>query len=98
MSIAAARVAALPQTGQALAFWSVQIAFNTLWSGVFFGLRQMAAGGVIIGVLWISVCTTMVAFGQHDLIAGLLFVPYLVWVSIAFALNWSVWRRNRGND
>ncbi|MDJ0822812.1 MAG: TspO/MBR family protein [Paracoccaceae bacterium] len=95
MSLAAARVAVLPETDQALAFWAVQLAFNTLWSGVFFGLRRMAAGGIIIGILWIAVGTTMVAFWQHDVIAGLLFVPYLVWVSLAFALNWSVWARNR---
>lgn len=95
MSLAAARIAALSDTGQALAFWSVQITLNTLWSGVFFGLRKMAVGGVILGALWIAVCATMLAFWRHDLIAGLLFVPYLVWVTLAFALNWSVWARNR---
>lgn len=95
MSLAAARVATLPDTGQALAFWAVQIAFSTLWSGVFFGLRRMAVGGVIIGVLWIAVLVTMFAFWQRDLIAGLLFIPYLVWVTLALALNWSVWARNR---
>jgi tryptophan-rich sensory protein len=95
MALAAARVANLPDTSQALAFWAVQIAFNTLWSGIFFGLRNMAAGGIIIGFLWIAVCATMIAFWQHDQIAGLLLVPYLVWVTLAFALNWSVWARNR---
>ncbi len=95
MALAAARVANLPDTSQALAFWAVQIAFNTLWSGIFFGLRNMAAGGIIIGMLWIAVCTTMIAFWLHDQIAGLLFIPYLIWVTLAFALNWSVWARNR---
>ena len=95
MSLAAARVASLPDTGQALAFWAVQIAFNTLWSGVFFGLRKMAAGGFVLGALWIAVSTTLIAFWHHDAIAGLLLVPYLVWVSLAFALNWSVWAQNR---
>jgi benzodiazapine receptor len=95
MALAATRVASLPGTGQAVAFWAVQMAFNTLWSGVFFGLRRMAAAGFILGALWVSVCTTLLAFWQHDMIAGLLFVPYLVWVTLAFALNWSVWARNR---
>jgi tryptophan-rich sensory protein len=27
-------------------------------------------------------------------LAGLLLVPYLLWVSYATALTWSVWRRN----
>jgi benzodiazapine receptor len=95
ISIAAARVAALPGTGQALAFWSVQIALNTLWTPVFFGLRRMGAGLVVLGLLWLAVAATMVAFFQHDLIAGLLFVPYLIWVSVAGALNRSVWVLNR---
>ncbi|MES2968086.1 MAG: TspO/MBR family protein [Pseudomonadota bacterium] len=95
ISIAAARVAALPGTGQALAFWSMQIALNTLWTPVFFGLRRMGAGLVVLGLLWLAVAATMVAFFQHDLIAGLLFVPYLIWVSVAGALNRSVWLLNR---
>ena len=39
---------------------------------------------------------TMIAFFRADFVAGLLFVPYLTWVSVASALNWSVWRLNRG--
>jgi translocator protein len=94
MSVAAARVAAMDGTGQALAFWSVQIAFNTLWTPIFFGLHRMRAGMLVIALLWLSVTATGVSFWFHDRIAGLLFVPYVLWVSIAAALNWSVWRRN----
>ena len=94
MSAAAARVAMLPDTGQALALWSVQIALNTLWTPVFFGLRRIGAGLVIIFLLWLAVAATMVAFWQHDAIAGALFVPYLVWVTVAGMLNRSVWHRN----
>ena len=94
MSAAAARVASLPGTGQALALWSVQIALNTLWTPVFFGLRRIGAGLVVIGLLWLAVAATMVAFWQVDRIAGALFVPYLVWVTVAGMLNRSVWYRN----
>lgn len=100
MSYAAARVAALsgttPGTGQALAFWSVQIALNTLWTPVFFGLKRMKAGLVVIGLLWLAVAATLVAFLRLDLLAGLLMVPYLIWVSIAAALNRAVLMRNPG--
>ena len=48
MSAAAARVAVLPDAGQALALWSVQIAFNALWTPVFFGLKRMGAGLVVV--------------------------------------------------
>lgn len=94
MSVAAARVAALPNTGQALALWSVQIALNTLWTPVFFGLRRMGAGLAIICLLWLAVAATMLAFWQVDWVAGALFAPYLLWVTIAAALNRSVLVRN----
>ncbi len=94
MSVAAARVAMVAGTGQALALWSVQIALNTLWTPVFFGLRRIGAGLVVLALLWLAVAATMLAFWQVDRIAGLLFVPYLVWVSVAGALNRSVWVRN----
>jgi translocator protein len=95
MSLAAMRVALLADTGQALAFWSVQIAFNTLWTPVFFGLRRMGAGLVVLCGLWCAVAATMMAFWGHDWIAGALMAPYLLWVTVAGALNASVWRLNR---
>ena len=94
MAVSAARVAVLPGAGQALALWSVQIAFNTLWTPVFFGLHRLRAAMIVMVGLWLSVAATTVAFFVFDTWAGLLFVPYLVWVTIAGALNYSVLRRN----
>lgn len=94
MAASAARVAVLPNTGQALALWSVQIAFNTLWTPVFFGLRRLRAAMIVMVGLWLSVAGTCAAFFMHDTWAGLMFVPYLGWVTIAGALNLSVLQRN----
>lgn len=96
IAVAAARVAGQPGSGMALAFWALQIALNTLWSPVFFGLHRMGLAMGIIAALWLAVLGAMVSLWRIDLIAGLLFAPYLVWVSIAAALNFSVWRLNRG--
>lgn len=94
MSIAAARVVHMPGAGIALAFWALQIALNTLWTPVFFGLRHLKAGMVIILLLWLAVAATMVSLFTLDTVSGLMFVPYLVWVSVASMLNYSVWQRN----
>ena len=94
MSVAAARVAVLDGNAYAMAFYAVQLAFNTLWTPIFFGLKRMGAGMVVILFLWLAVAATMLSFFALDSNAGLLFVPYLVWVTIASALNFSVWRRN----
>lgn len=96
MAFAAMRVAGLPGSGQALAFWAAQIALNTLWSPVFFGLHRMRAALVILGLMWLAVLATMLTFLALDPLAGWLMAPYLLWVTIAGALNASVLRRNPG--
>jgi tryptophan-rich sensory protein len=77
-----------------MAFFALQIALNTLWTPVFFGLKRMGAGMVVLVALWIAVAGTLGAFWSLDRVAGLLFVPYLVWVTVAGALNFAVWRLN----
>ncbi len=94
MSYAAMLVAQSGQGGQALGFWAAQIAFNTLWSPIFFGLHRMRAALVAMAGLWLFVLACVISFGQVSLLAGALMVPYLLWVSIAGALNLSVLRRN----
>ena len=94
MAYAAMRVAVLPGSGQALAFWAAQIALNTLWSPVFFGLKRMRAAFIVLIALWVAVALTLISFWILDPVAGILMVPYLVWVSLAGVLNFSVWQRN----
>ena len=96
MSLAAMRVAQLPGSGQALAFWGAQIAFNTLWTPVFFGLGRMGAAMVAMLGLWLFVALTMLSFWGLDWVAGLMMAPYVVWVTVAGALNWSVMTLNPG--
>ena len=81
-----------------MALWAMQIAFNTLWTPVFFGLHRIRAAFVIMLGLWIAVAGTMISFWQLDWIAGALFVPYLIWVTVAGALNASVWLRNPNSE
>ena len=94
MSVAAARVAVTPDGAALLALWAAQIAFNTLWFGVFFGLRNIRAGLFIMAALLACILVTTFAFWQADRIAGALFGLYLTWVAVAFALNTSVLQRN----
>ncbi|MEM7746061.1 MAG: TspO/MBR family protein [Pseudomonadota bacterium] len=94
MSVAAARVAPLGGSGTAMALWALQIAFNTLWTPIFFGLRRIKGAIPVVLCLWGAVFATGMAFLQLDLIAGLLFVPYIVWCTVAAALNIAMWRLN----
>ena len=94
MAGAGARVAMQDGNGIAMALWSLQIALNGLWTPVFFGLQRIKLGMVVLIALWLSVAATLWQMWLVDPISGILFVPYLVWVTIAGALNGSVWRMN----
>lgn len=80
--------------GLALIFWGAQWAFNTAWSWLFFGRRRMDLAFVDVTLLWLSVLGFIVTAWPVSPLAGVLFLPYLAWVSVAAALNGTVWRLN----
>ena len=94
IAFAGARVANLPGSGAAMAFWAMQIAFNAVWTPVFFGKRALRQSLPVMAALWLSVLGATVTHFSLDLWAGLAFVPYLIWVSVAAALNIAMVRLN----
>lgn len=77
-----------------LSLFVLQLAFNALWSWLFFGWHKGAWAFADIALLCVLLLGTMVAFWRVRRSAGLLLLPYLAWVSFACALNWWVWQRN----
>ena len=96
MSLAGMRIAQATGNGQASALWSLQIALNTLWTPIYFGLHRIRAAMAVMVCLWLAVALATWSFFFVDFFAGLLFLPYLVWVSIAGALNYTTMRLNPG--
>lgn len=80
---------------RALALWVVQMALNALWTPAFFGAHQPFVGLVVITALWGTVLAFASAAWRVSRAASLLFVPYLLWVSFAAALNAALWWMNR---
>lgn len=78
----------------ALVVFGVQFALNILWSFLFFGLESPLFGLVDIILLWIMIAVTTVLFYQIRKSAACLLIPYIVWVSIATALNYSIYVLN----
>lgn len=78
----------------ALTLFLVQLALNALWSWLFFRwkLGALAVGEIVL--LWLLVAATLAGFWRISRIAGALLGPYLLWVSFATALCYSVWRLN----
>ena len=80
--------------GTAIWIWAFQLVVNAAWSGIFFGMRRMDLAFYWIVLLWLLVAGFIVTAAPTSTTAALLFVPYLIWVTIAGALNWTVWRMN----
>jgi benzodiazapine receptor len=78
----------------ALALFLVQLVLNAAWSWLFFGLQQIGWALADLAALWLALGATLLAFWAHRPLAGLLMVPYLLWVSFAVILNYQLWRLN----
>ena len=82
------------QVKNALVIFAVQLILNVLWSAAFFGLRSPLSGLIEISILWISIAFTIMIFMKISTTAGLLLIPYIIWVSFAAILNFMIWRLN----
>lgn len=76
------------------AVYGLQLVLNGAWSALFFGLRRPDLAFLNIVALWLGVALNIAVFAPISAAAAWLLVPYLVWVTVAAALNRSVWRRN----
>jgi benzodiazapine receptor len=83
-----------PRFKVALIFFFVQLIFNILWSAAFFGLRSPLLGLIEIVLLWAAILLTIQHFLRISKMAGLLLLPYILWVSFAVVLNFSLWILN----
>ena len=72
----------------AMRVWAAQMLLNWIWTPLFFGAHQMAAGLVTIIVLLISIL--LFTATSRDTIARLCFLPYALWVGFATLLNASL--------
>lgn len=82
------------QARNALGLFVLQLGLNSLWSYVFFGMERpdLATGEIL--VLWAAIAGTMLLFWRWSKSAALMLLPYLLWVSFATALTFSIWQLN----
>lgn len=78
----------------ALWLFVAQLAANALWSWLFFAWHRGGAAFLDILVLWLLIAGTIAAFWRVSRVAGLILVPYLLWVTFASVLNWVLWQAN----
>lgn len=95
MALAAWKVwIAVRRIDAALVVHGLQLALNALWSYLFFGLQRIDWALADIIALWLTIALTLMLFWRRDRLAGMLMLPYLLWVAYAAALNFAIWRLN----
>jgi len=79
----------------ALTVFAIQLVLNGLWSILFFGLQTPGWALAEIVLLWMAIGITTLLFWRVVPSAGVLLLPYWMWVSFATVLNASLWWLNR---
>lgn len=74
--------------------FGIQLALNSLWSFLFFGLHSPGLAFAEILVLWAAILATAFYFSKLDRGATYLMIPYLLWVSFAVILNGALFTLN----
>lgn len=74
----------------ALGYFLIQLFFNFLWSILFFGLHSALLALFDILLLWLAIAVTIIKFYKISKPASYLLIPYLLWVSFATILNFSI--------
>lgn len=84
----------VPGAKWALAFYLIQLILNTFWSIIFFGMQNPELAFFEIIALLVFIIITTVLFWRINSIAGMLMIPYILWVSFATFLNFTLWQLN----
>lgn len=80
--------------GKILYVFVIQLLLNFLWTFIFFGMHQILLALIEMTLLWFFILWSIKLFKVHSQVAAYLLIPYLLWVSFAWCLNFSYWWLN----
>lgn len=98
MGIGAARIWLSPPSAErskGLNIFVTQLVVNFFWSLIFFNAQAFGFAFLWLLLLWALVLWMILVFYRTDPLAGLLQIPYLIWLTFAAYLNFGVWYLNR---
>ncbi len=97
MAVAVYKIKIKPNTTDvkvAIVFFYLQLILNVTWCYFFFALHSPYLGLINILILWFLIFVTTFLFFRQSSAAGWLMIPYLLWVTFASYLNFSIWFSN----
>ncbi|XP_059834142.1 translocator protein-like isoform X2 [Hypanus sabinus] len=81
-----------------LGLYGTQLAFNWAWSPIFFKKHKIGLAFVDLLCVYGTAAATAVAWYPINKAAACLMAPYLAWLTLAAALNYRIWRDNKGKE
>ena len=97
MGIGMARAMKAPNSverSRAKSLYFLQLAMNFCWSILFFNLRGYGFAFIWLVAMWIAIVLMAMSFYSLDKPAGLMQIPYILWVIFAGYLNFMTWQLN----
>ena len=70
-----------------VAVLAINSVLNIAWSYIFFKMKRPDWALIEVALLWLSILSLILVLGSYSWTAGLLMVPYILWVSTAALLN-----------
>lgn len=77
-----------------IAIYAIQLILNLCWSYLFFYHHLLGAALFEILALLMAILVNGIVFCKIDRIAGLIFIPYFLWVSFAALLTYNIFILN----
>jgi tryptophan-rich sensory protein len=74
--------------------FAVNLGLNILWSLMFFRMQRPDFALYEVGFLWLSIVVLIGIMWNYSRTSSLLLVPYLLWVSFAAYLNFTIVQLN----
>jgi tryptophan-rich sensory protein len=98
MGVSTARISTAPDSPnrrRGLNLFIIQLIVNFFWSLIFFNAQAYGFAFLWLILLWFLVLWMIICFHGADSLAGLLQIPYLLWLTFAAYLSYGVWILNR---
>merc|ERR1711994_17920 len=80
--------------GLPLGVYALQLTLNFAWTPIFFGAHELGYALIDISALWCCIGADIALFAEVSQPAASLMVPYWGWVTLATALNYSIYKNN----
>ncbi len=79
---------------RAFILFGIQLFLNFIWSPIFFNMQWFLLAFIVLIFLWIFTLFMIISFYRISKLAGLLQIPYLLWLTFAGYLNFAIYLLN----